>query len=249
MSNNNIVLITGGTRGIGKAIAQLLLKSGFKVIITYSRDRESAIRLENELMDKGYSQFLILNADISIRANINKIVIAVKEKWNDTIKYIVNNAGILKQGDFFQLNNDDWDRTFAVNLKGSFFICQELMPIMARNGGGAIVNITSIGAQTGGKLAPDYAASKGALITFTQSMAMIGADMRIRVNAVAPGWIDTGIFTPERYNEIVEEAKVKIPMKRLGKPEDVAEAVMFLLSEKAGYITGQVLNVNGGMYF
>ena len=246
---NKIVLITGGTKGIGRAICHLLLKNGFKVIITYSTDEKSASKLEDELQGKGFSQYLILNADVTVRTNINELVVKAKAKWNDSIKYIVNNAGILKQGDFFQLVESDWDKTFSVNLKGPFYICQKLMPIMAKEGGGAIVNITSIGAQTGGKMAPDYAASKGALITFTQSMAMLGAEMGIRVNAVSPGWIDTGIFTPARYIDMREEAKTKIPLKRIGQPEEVAEAVSFLLSEKASYITGQVINVNGGMYF
>jgi 3-oxoacyl-[acyl-carrier protein] reductase len=244
-----IVLVTGGTKGIGRSITLLLLKNHYNTLITYSSDDLSAKALKNELNQMGYSNFHILKADVSIKANINKIIAKVKQKWNASISHVVNNAGILKQGNFFVLKNKDWDKTFSVNLKGVFYVCQKLMPIMETSGGGSIVNIVSIGAQTGGKLAPDYAASKGALITFTQSMAMLGADMGIRVNAVSPGWIDTGIFTPERFLSIVEEAKTKIPLKRLGKPEEVAESVLFLLTKKANYITGQVLNVNGGMYF
>ena len=244
-----VVLVTGGTKGIGRSIALLLLKNHYNTLITYSNDDVSAKAMKNELTKIGYSNFHIIKADVSKKENTIKLISIAKERWNASISYVVNNAGILKQGNFFDLKNEEWDKTFSVNLKGVFYLCQKLMPIMKKNGGGSIVNIVSIGAQTGGKLAPDYAASKGALITFTQSMAMLGADMGIRVNAVSPGWIDTGIFTPERYLSIAEEAKTKIPLKRLGKPEEVAEAVMFLLTKKSSYITGQVLNVNGGMYF
>ncbi len=120
---------------------------------------------------------------------------------------------------------------------------------MAKQQEPAIVNIVSIGGQTGGPKAPDYAASKAALICFTQSMARIGATMGIRVNAVSPGWIETGIFSEEILVEMQKEIQSKIPMKRLGMSEEVADAVVFLLSNKASYITGHVLNVNGGMQF
>jgi len=134
-------------------------------------------------------------------------------------------------------------------LKGPFLLCQEAMPILETMAQPAIVNIVSVGGQTGGPKAPDYAASKGGLMTFTQSMARIGAPMNIRVNAVSPGWINTGIFTADEFAALKEAAKSTILMKRLGTPEEVASAVCFLLSTESSFISGHILNVNGGMYF
>lgn len=247
---DNLVLVTGGTKGIGKAILLSLLEEGAKAVATYSVDDEAALKLNNEVDKLGFSNMcLIVKADASKKSDIEDLMQLVHSKWGSGFNNIVNNAAILKQGDFFQLSEGQWDRTFSVNLKGPFLICQKLMPEIEKLGGGSIVNIVSVGGQTGGPRATDYAASKAGLMCFTQSMSRIGSSMGIRVNAVSPGWIDTGIFTPQRYEEIKEEAKTKIPIGRLGEPQDVANAVLFLLSNKSSYITGHILNVNGGLYF
>ena len=159
----------------------------------------------------------------------------------------MNNAGILKQGDFFKLSDEQWDRTMAVNLKGPFMIAQECM--LKMKFGGSIVNVSSIGGQIGGDKAPDYAASKAALICLTRSLAKIGSKYNIRVNAVAPGWINTPIFDKDKIAELKRLAKTEIPIGRIGQPQEVSNVIIFLLSDNSAYITGQVINVNGGMLY
>lgn len=248
---NKVALVTGGTRGIGYSISRALLSAGCNVVISFAHDEQSAEAVGLKFNKLGFSEnnYLVLKSDVSKREEIIELVRRASDKWEGSISFLVNNAGILKQGNFFELTEEQWDYTFATNLKGPFFLCQQIMPLMENLKKPAIVNIVSIGGQTGGPKAPDYAASKAALICFTQSMARIGAPMGIRVNAVSPGWIKTGIFSEEISSEMIKEARSKIPMKRMGKPEEVADAVVFLLSDKASYITGHVLNVNGGMYF
>jgi NAD(P)-dependent dehydrogenase (short-subunit alcohol dehydrogenase family) len=248
--SNRVGFVSGGTKGIGKEISLLLAELGAKVITNYSKDDAAAEKLEAEIIKRQLSKRIIIKkSDISDQDSIDNIIKSVENRWNLPISLLVNNAGILNQGNFFQLKEENWYRTFDVNIKAPFFTCQKIMKIMGKHNGGSIVNISSIGGQTGGDKAPDYASTKGALITFTHSMARIGAEMGIRVNAVSPGWIDTGIFTEKRYKELEKEAKSLIPLKRLGKPKEIAKAVIFLLSDNASYITGQTLNINGGMLF
>ena len=247
--SGSIAFVTGGTKGIGREIALSIARCGAKVVVNYAKDKLAAKSFLEEIKTRRLDEsIIVIRSDVSKRDSLKTIIGTVADKWNSDINLLVNNAGILNQGDFFQLSEESWDKTFAVNLKGPFFLCQQLMPIMSRNGGGAIVNIASIGGQTGGEKAPDYAATKGGLITFTHSMARIGARMGIRVNAVSPGWIKTDIFTPAKLKQLSSEAKKVIPLMRLGAPEEVADAVLFLLSDNASYITGQTLNVNGGMF-
>lgn len=240
-------LVTGGTKGIGLAIVSTLLSDGYRVVATYSIDEKAAEEADRQLQKK-YLDYVIQKSDVSDSYAVKAIVEKTVARFGG-IDVLVNNAGILKQQEVFELSEADWDRTFAVNLKGPFLLSQLVMPLMQKRGGGVVVNISSVGGQTGGPKAPDYAASKAALICFTQSMARHGAEMNVRVNCVSPGWIDTGIFSKERYMEIQAEAQKYIPLARLGQPQEVADAVSFLVSDKATYITGQTLNVNGGLYF
>jgi NAD(P)-dependent dehydrogenase (short-subunit alcohol dehydrogenase family) len=247
-TDQKIALVTGGSKGIGLAIVHDLMAKGYIVYATWSHSEESAGKAEKELaLTYAGREFHLLQCNVANKEE-NAALIEKIFAEHKRLDVLVNNAGVLKQQDVFQLSEEDWDSTFGVNLKGPFFLSQLLMPRMKEQGGGAIVNIASIGGQTGGPKAPDYAASKAALICFTQSMARHGAKMNVRVNAVSPGWIDTGIFSPERAEEIKEEAKVQIPLGRMGTPREVAHAVEFLLSSQASYITGHTLNVNGGLY-
>jgi 3-oxoacyl-[acyl-carrier protein] reductase len=248
MSLNKLVLVTGGTKGIGREISIQLANAGMHVVACFNNDTEMANELET-YAKKNSLMIAVICADISKSASCKLLIDFAKETYGSSYNFLVNNAGILNQGDFFELTEEQWDNTFSTNLKGPFFLSQKLIPIMGQNGGGAIVNVVSVGAQTGGPKAPDYSASKGALMTFTQSMSRIGADYQVRVNAVSPGWILTDIFTNSQKEQLEKTADSIIPLKRLGTPVDVANAVEFLLSNKSSYITGHILNVNGGMHF
>ncbi|MBI5077307.1 SDR family oxidoreductase [Candidatus Falkowbacteria bacterium] len=245
--NAKVALVTGGIKGIGRAIAIALLKNNAKVVVCFNQDTFAAKDMEQSLKEQGLFDFLILQKDISSRGQVRELLRAIEDKWHQQVAYLINNAGILKQGNFFELSDEQWDRTLAVNLKSAFILAQECLPKMQF--GDAIVNISSVGGQTGGDLASDYAASKAALISLTRSLARIASKQGVRSNAVAPGWIETPIFNDKRIEELKLEAKTKIPLGRMGRPEEVADAVLFLLSDDASFITGHTLNVNGGMYF
>ncbi|WP_028771668.1 SDR family NAD(P)-dependent oxidoreductase [Shewanella waksmanii] len=244
--DSKIALVTGSSRGIGKAIAKALLEANCQVIGTYSRDEKSA-RLCRQDFEIYGNRFHLVKSDVSDREQAKALFAQAEAYFEKPISYLVNNAGILNQGDFLALTDEQWDNTFAVNLKGPFILSQELMKQTAH--GAAIVNISSVGGQIGGNKAPDYAATKSALISLTRSIARLGADLNIRSNAVAPGWIATDIFDDDQLNALQQEASKAIPLKRMGTSEEVANAVLFLLSDTSSYITGHCINVNGGMYF
>lgn len=240
-------LVTGGTRGIGAAIARALLAAGARVLITYHQDTAAAEAFQASVPTNQAGRAMVLPSDVSLPAEAVRVFTACQEQWGRPLSLVVNNAGILRQGDFLELDEKDWDRTLAVNLKGPFLIGQELLRQGTRPA--AMVNISSVGGQTGGPKAPDYSASKAGLISLTRSLARLGAPAGLRVNAIAPGLIRTDIFTPEQLAALEAEAGQTIPLGRLGTPEDVARATLWLLSEEASYLTGQCLNVNGGQYF
>ncbi len=237
----SVALVTGGTKGIGRAIVMALLDGQARVVVTYSQDDVAAEVFLQALTPEQKQRVNLLKSNVASRKDVHSLF----EK--EPITLVVNNAGILQQGDFQDLSDEQWDRTLAVNLKGPFMVGQEFL----KHGpdGGAMVNISSIGGQIGGNKAPDYAASKAALISLTRSLARLGTTNNIRVNAVAPGWIKTEIFSEEQLANLQMEAAKVIPMGRLGTPEEIAGAVLFLLSAEASYITGHCLNVNGGLYF
>ena len=152
----------------------------------------------------------------------------------------------MQQKPFYDITENDWDETFETNLKGAFFLAQSCLQSTPVS---SIVNIASIGGQIGGDKAPHYAASKAAMVSMTRSLSRLGSAQQCRVNAVSPGWIETPIFDAKKLSELQQKAKDEILLGRLGQPEEVAAAVLFLLSDDASFITGQCLNINGGMYF
>jgi NAD(P)-dependent dehydrogenase (short-subunit alcohol dehydrogenase family) len=179
---------------------------------------------------------------------VRQLISTVTEKFG-RIDVLVNNAGILQQKPFNTITDEDWDTMLATNLKSVFLCSQEIMPVMLRQGGGSIINISSSGGQLGGMLAVHYAASKAGVIALTRSLARVGAPDGIRVNCVAPGLIETEMTTKEIASpEGLQKIEQQILLRRPGRVEEVAAAVAFLVSDKAAYITGHTLNVNGGLY-
>ena len=240
-----VSLVTGGSRGIGRAIATALADAGADVAFTYHHSRESAEALAKTLSEKGV-RCKGYQADVASPEEMQKVVQEViKELGHITI--LVNNAGINRDKSFLKMTKDMWEEVVHVNLDGVFYTTQLVAQDMVGAGWGRIINISSIVGQTGNFGQANYAATKGAIISFTESLARELARKGITVNAVAPGFIETDMLKgmPEAA---VNQVKAMTPMGRLGKPEEIADAVVFLASPRASYVTGQVLGVNGGMY-
>jgi len=239
------VLVTGSSRGIGAGIARAFALDGHRVAIHYHTHEAQARRLLDELQSDGCS-VMLTHGDVSDEAQANSIVRSVQESFG-FVDVLVNNAGIaLPQ----QLVTDtclaDWSRVFDTNVTGMFLVTNAALPQMISNKRGAIVNISSMWGVTGGSCEVPYSASKAAVIGFTKSLAKEVAPSGIRVNCVAPGFVPTGM-NGALDEKTVEAIREETPLLRLGKAEDIANAVLFLASEQASFITGQTLNVDGGM--
>lgn len=240
-------IITGGGRGIGRAITLALAQRRTDVVLTYLTRRDSCEQTAADVRAVG-CEALVVQADVTQRESVRQLISTVTEKFG-RIDVLVNNAGILQQKPFNTITDEDWDTMLATNLKGVFLCSQEVMPVMVRQGGGSIINISSSGGQLGGMLAVHYAVSKAGVISLTRSLARVGAPDGIRVNCVTPGLIETEMSQKEIHSEVGQQKiSQQIPLRRAGQVEEVATAVVFLASDEASYITGQSLNVNGGLY-
>jgi len=238
------VIITGATKGIGKAIALSFAREGAWVAANYASDTESAAGAESELATIA-KRFMLLKADITSRPLVDDMIKQVVDQWG-YVDILVNNAGIIRDKLLMFLNEDDWDSVIDVNLKGTYLCSRGIIRTMISRKYGRIINTTSPSALLGRAGQTNYSASKGGVISFTKSLSKEIARLGITVNAVCPGFISTAM-TNNLDQDIKCDLANRIPMGKLGMPEDVVGAVLFLASERAGYITGQVLAVDGGL--
>jgi 3-oxoacyl-[acyl-carrier protein] reductase len=239
-----VALITGGAQGIGRAIALLLAREGAKVVIS-DINLEKARETCREIEALG-REALAVGGNVADASEAEAMVQQTIEKFG-RMDILVNNAGITRDQVLLRMKEEDWDLVLSVNLKGAFHCTKAALRPFLRQKGGKVVNISSVTGEMGNAGQANYAASKAGVLGFTKSIAREYARRNIQVNAVAPGFIDTAMSQaiPQKDREFLIK---QIPMERLGSPEDVAAAVLFLASPAADYITGQVLNVNGGMY-
>jgi 3-oxoacyl-[acyl-carrier protein] reductase len=245
MLTDKKALVTGAQQGIGAAAAIALARAGADVAINFLDDEDAAAGVADAVRQAG-RRAVPIQGDVASAASATSLVAAAADALGG-LDILVNNAGILPPSDPLDVTEEEWDRVLAVNLKGSFFCAQRAARIMiAAGAGGAIVNLSSI-VVMGPARGPHYVASKGGIVTLTRSLASAWAPHGIRVNAVAPGLIDTA--QPRSYlsqDQFDRVAREMIPLGRVGETSDVASAIVFLAGSGAGYITGQILHVNGG---
>lgn len=237
-------LVTGGTRGIGKAIAEGLAKKGVNLVVA-GRNLIAANEVAVSLSATG-ARVLGMKLDVSKSEEVEKVFEEIRKEFG-RLDILINNAGITKDGLLMRMKEDAWDSVMAINLKGVFLCSREAIKDMAKQRYGRIVNITSVAAFMGNPGQANYSASKAGIVGFTKTVAREYAGRGITVNAVAPGFIKTAM-TDVLPENIKEDMKKLIPLGRFGTVEDVASAVVYLVSPDSGYITGQVIHVNGGMY-
>lgn len=240
-----VCFVTGGSRGIGRAIVTAMAEAGADVAFTYQNSRETAEALALAMEQKGI-RCRAYKANVALIEEMQSVISQVLRDFGP-ITILVNNAGITRDKSFVKMTRSMWDEVLSVNLNGVFHTTQLVLNDMLGAGWGRIINISSIVGQTGNFGQTNYAATKGAVISFTESLARELARKGITVNAVAPGFVETDMVSgmPEAA---LSQVKAMTPMGRLGKPEEIAQAVLFLASPRSSYVTGQVLGVNGGMY-
>jgi len=239
-----VALVTGGAQGIGKAVALMLARHGADVIVA-DVNLEKAAETAKELEAAG-GRAMAVNVDVTRLGDVEKMVESALARFG-RIDILINNAGIARDKLILRMAEEDWDTVLAVNLKGTFNCTKAVIKHMSKQRSGKIVNIASVVGEMGNAGQANYSASKAGVIGLTKTIAREFAQRGINVNAIAPGYIQTPMtdVLPEKAKE---ELQRMIPMERLGQPEDVAHAVLFLVSEASSYVTGQVLNVNGGIY-
>lgn len=241
---NRIAFVTGASRGIGRACALALSAAGERVVLA-ARQVDKLEEVAAEIR-AGSGEAFVVAIDLSSQDSI-KEAFAKASKEFGRIDILVNNAGLTRDGLALRMKRDDWDAVINTNLSGSFFCIQQVLSGMVRERWGRIINITSVVGESGNPGQANYVASKAGLIGLTKSLAQELASRNITVNAVAPGFVETDM-TAGLSDELKAKITESVPLKRIGKPEEIAAAVKFLASDEASYITGHVLDVNGGMF-
>jgi len=241
MLKGKIALITGANKGIGLAITKTFLENNATIIANYKSECKNLENLKNKFKEK----LIILKADVSKMEEVKSLFSQAKTKV-EKIDILVNNAGILRDNLLLMVKEEEWDSVIGTNLKGAFMCSQQAVKGMMRNGKGCIINISSIVGIRGNSGQCAYSASKAGLIGFTKSAAKELGEFNIRVNAIAPGVIDTEMISHLKPEKI-ESFKFQTPLKRIGSPEEIAKTALFLASDDSSFITGQVISVDGGL--
>lgn len=243
--SGKIALITGGSRGIGRAIVEAYVAAGAEIYFTYASNQSAA---EDTCAATGLSKNRAFKADVRDRTAIQSVLETI-EGAHGRLDILVNNAGINNPTDFDQITDADWDEILGVNLKGPFIVTQEALGLLRQSQAGSVVHIGSVSGQYGGPRTAHYAASKAGLISLAQVIARFLAPDNIRSNTLAAGLVLSDMAAKSLDNPAVKAAADSVPLKRMANPAEIAEVAVFLGSDKSSYITGQEINVNGGLYF
>ncbi|MCP8968512.1 acetoacetyl-CoA reductase [Ectobacillus ponti] len=239
-----VAIVTGGAKGIGESITAALAHEGVKVVINYNSSAQAAEELVAKLAAEGYEAYAV-QADVSVPEDAKRLVEETVQRFGK-VDFLINNAGITRDRSFKKLSREDWDKVIDVNLSSVYNTASAVLPYILESEGGRIINISSIIGQAGGFGQTNYSAAKAGMIGFTKSLALELAKTNVTVNAICPGFINTEMVAEIPAN-VLDGIVAKIPKKRLGSPDEIARGVLYLCRDGA-YITGQQLNINGGLY-
>ncbi len=243
MYENKVVLVTGGSRGIGASLVKFLATKGYQVILNYNKSEEEAKKIQIELQKQNI-RIDIIKANVANKLEVSKLVKYIIERYNK-IDVLINNAGISQEKLFLDLTDDDWEHIMNINLNSVYFCSKEVLPYMLKRKEGCIINISSIWGETGASCEVAYSTTKAAINGFTKALAKEMGPSNIRINSIAPGIIDTDM-NKNLSQEDITKIKEEIPLNKIGVPEDIAKCAKWLIEDT--YTTGQIININGGWY-